>query len=144
MRRQLLLMLMINGVCLAGCGGPRSGPEPLPVDRVSCSKCGMLISSVSNAGEALVPGEETGFYDDIGCMAASATSMKRDARLFVQLADGAGWASVESAWFAVAPRTRSPMGYGFMAFAAEDEARRADTDGTARTWESIVRRMGDH
>lgn len=103
----------------------------------------MLISSASNAGEALVPGEETGFYDDIGCLAAAATSMKRDARLFVQLANGAGWAPVESAWFAVAPRTRSPMGYGFVAFAAQDEARRADTRGTARTWESIVRHMGE-
>lgn len=91
-----------------------------------------------------MPGEETGFYDDIGCLAAAATSMKPDARLFVQLADGAGWASVDSVWFAVAPRTRSPMGYGFTAFAAEDEARQADTGGTARTWESIVRRMGEH
>lgn len=91
-----------------------------------------------------MPGEETRFYDDIGCLAAAATSMKPDARLFVQLADDPGWASVESAWFAVAPRTRSPMGYGFMAFASEDEARRADTDGTARTWNSIVQRTGAH
>ena len=142
MGRRILQMLMFGVAFLAACGGPGSGPEPLPLDRVNCAKCSMLISTAANAGQALVPGEETRFYDDIGCLAADAAATTQGARRFVQLANGAGWASVDAVWFAVSPDASTPMAYGFAAFSAEAEARRADTKGLAWRWEEISLRAG--
>ncbi len=102
----------------------------------------MLISTAANAGQALEPGEETRFYDDIGCLAADAVALKQDAQLFVQLTNGAGWASAGSVWFAASPGVSTPMAYGFAAFSSEAEARRADAKGLALRWEEIVRRAG--
>ena len=53
-----------------GCGRKPLSPEPVPVDRVECARCGMLISSQSGGGEIVAAGEDTRFYDDVGCLAA--------------------------------------------------------------------------
>jgi hypothetical protein len=104
----------------------------------------MLISSVANAGEVLVPGEETRFYDDIGCLARDPVAMKAGATRFVQLAGGAGWATTGDAWFASSVSAGTPMGYGLVALATESAARAADREGRARGWDEIVRTAGAH
>ena len=139
MQSRLLQIVVIGMMLLSGCGGAKSGPEPLPLDRVNCAKCGMLISSLANAGQAVSREAETRFYDDIGCMAAD-TAMTGDANLFVQLADGTGWTPVTSAWFAASPQMSTPMGYGFTAHASEEAARKADAQPRAQSWAEIVRR----
>ena len=142
MRQQRFLAMLWMGVCLlAGCAGSGDGPEPLPLDRVNCATCTMLISDLANAGQVLVPGEETRFYDDIGCLAKGPAAAKPGARLFVRLANGTGWGEVDRLWFAITPAVRTPMGYGITAFLTEPEARRADINGSARDWKTIVARM---
>ena len=87
-------------VLLVGCGVRGNGPEPLPLDRVDCARCGMLISSDANAAEAIVPGAGTRFYDDIGCMAGDPAAVKAGVERFVRLADGTGWIPADAAYFA--------------------------------------------
>jgi copper chaperone NosL len=103
----------------------------------------MLISSAAGAGQALVVGEETRFYDDVGCLAKDAARLTAQARLFVQATNGAGWVDVESLWFAKPAAIQTPMGYGLAAYASEAGARGADRTGDAMRWEEVVRRLGD-
>jgi hypothetical protein len=133
---------LVLGVLSTGCAGTR-GPEPLPLDRVNCARCGMLISSAANAAEALVPGGETHFYDDVGCLATDPAAMKAGALRFVQVAGGAGWASTDVAWFASSATASTPMGYGFLAFSTESAARAADRDGRPRRWTEVVQAAGE-
>ena len=130
-------------VWLAGCAKATNGPEPLPLDRVNCARCGMLISSDANAAEAQTSGDDTRFYDDIGCLARDPAAAAPSIARFVRLAGGAGWATTESAWFAFSASARTPMAHGILAFAAEADARAADREGRARTWTEIASSSGE-
>lgn len=101
----------------------------------------MLISSAANAAEALAPGEETRFYDDIGCLASDPAAGRPGVRRFVQEADAAGWLDADAAYFAFSESVSTPMAHGVLAYASEPKARAADRDGRARTWADVVRSM---
>ena len=122
---------------LASCGATPPGPEPIPLDRVNCARCGMLISSDANAAQSQAHGRSTRFFDDIGCLATDEDARAPDANRYVRLVSGA-WATTESAWFARAASAHTPMDYGIVAFATEEEARRADRDGQVYRWPAIV------
>jgi copper chaperone NosL len=122
---------------LTGCGAAPPGPEPIPLDRVNCARCTMLISSDSNAAQSQAHGRSTRFFDDIGCLAADPEAHAGDANRYVRLVSGA-WATTGDAWFARSASVRTPMDYGILAFATADEARAADRDGQAYQWPAIV------
>ena len=126
-------------VATAGCGRRDAGPEPLPIDRVNCARCGMLISSSDNAGEIIASGEETRFYDDIGCLAGDAAQTVPGTRIWVHRTNGDEWIEAGSAWFAESAR-RTPMGHVIGAYASQTEASRDDVDGRARRWDDIIKR----
>lgn len=122
---------------LAGCGAARRGPESVPLDRVNCGRCGMVISSEVHAAQIQLRGQGTRFFDDIGCLASDSEARADGADRYVRLVSGV-WANADGTWFAVSDVVRTPMHHGVLAFANEDEARRADRDGQARTWPAIV------
>jgi copper chaperone NosL len=122
---------------LAGCGAAPPGPEPIPLDRVNCARCGMLISSDIHSAQSQSHGRSTRFFDDIGCLAADSDAHAEDANRYVRLVSDA-WSTTDAAWFARSASARTPMDYGILAFATEDEARAADRDGQAYQWPAIV------
>jgi hypothetical protein len=101
----------------------------------------MLISSAANAAEAVVPGEETRFYDDIGCMAGDASADQPGVERFVRPADGSGWIPADTAYFA-ASGAATPMAHGIVAFASARDAGAADRDARPRRWSEVVRMTG--
>jgi hypothetical protein len=98
----------------------------------------MLISSEVNAAEAQTPGEDTRFYDDIGCLVRDPVAAKPSTQRFVRLANSTGWALADSAWFALSASAVTPMAHGLQAFTTEAEARAADRQGRARSWHDVV------
>ena len=135
--KRRLLAASIAALLLTTCGGRRDGPEPIPLDRVNCARCGMLVSSEANAAQSRAPGEASRFFDDIGCLAADAKSRGEGTMRFVRLASG-GWSPAESAWFALSRDARTPMDYGILAFDKEESARAADREQQARRWPAVV------
>lgn len=115
--------------------------EPVPVGRVNCARCGMMISSERQSAEWVAPGEETRFYDDIGCLAADARTLPGGGVRFVHVT-GARWAPAENAFYARPPDESTPMGYGVVAFADRAAAAARDREGRARTWQELVRELG--
>lgn len=97
----------------------------------------MLISSDAHAAQSRAAGEATRFFDDIGCLAADPASRTESAQRYVRLASG-GWASAESAWFAVSEDVKTPMDYGFLAFEQRDAAARADKAHQAHRWTELM------
>jgi copper chaperone NosL len=98
----------------------------------------MVISRDTHAAQSNAHGLRTRFFDDIGCLAADGDARAGDANRYVRLVSGA-WATTESAWFARSASVKTPMDYGILAFATEEEARAADRDGQAHQWPAIVR-----
>jgi copper chaperone NosL len=95
----------------------------------------MVVSREAQSAEWVVPGEETRFYDDIGCLATDSRQAMGGAR-FVH-ADG-GWAAAETVFFARPPGESTPMGYGIVAFQSREQAAARDPRGKARTWKDLV------
>jgi copper chaperone NosL len=137
MRRTSAVWLIAS----VACGSGSLEPEPLPLDRVECARCGMMVSELAHAAQAVAPGDEPRFYDDRGCLAKDASALPADARLFVQLDGGKGWIEVQDAYFAIPAEARTPMGYGVTAFRAEEDAARADRAGRALRWADVVREL---
>ena len=123
-----------------GCAKRSLSPEPLPLDRVECARCRMLISTEGGGGEIVSATEDTRFYDDVGCLAADWEAQRGDARAYVRVGDG--WTDVQAASFAQPADARTAMGSGLVAFAAAGEARTADRAGRALTFGEIVRMSG--
>ena len=126
---------LLATVAVIGCAR-RVAPEPLPLDRYTCARCGMMISEIVDAAEYVSPKEETRFYDDLGCAEADAGSVPTGGRFFVRANGGADWISAGDAFFA---RTgdRTPMGYGFRAFSSGGEAQGRDREAKALRWEEV-------
>ncbi|HZR23019.1 MAG TPA: nitrous oxide reductase accessory protein NosL [Vicinamibacterales bacterium] len=138
------LALTIALLSMAGCAAPARSPEPVPVDKVECARCRMLVSSEVGAGQIVSSRQETRFYDDLGCLTADwAHQTKSDsafgatATAFVRLTSG--WTDARGVWFAHPAAARTAMGSGLVAYATVDEARAADRDGQALAWNEVLR-----
>jgi copper chaperone NosL len=134
MTRWIRLLIAVAAMAMASCSSGTLEPQPLALDVHNCAQCGMLISELSDAAQAVAPGEDARFYDDRGCLARDATRLPASARLFVQHDGGAGWVDVHEAFFAFPKDARTPMGYGLTAFRTKEAAAAGDREGRALSW----------
>ena len=133
--------LMIAVSWTIGCTAQARSPEPVPVDRVECARCRMLISTDSGGGEIVSSAEDTRFYDDIGCLASDWSTHRDRARAYVRVAGGR-WSEAGAASYAQPKGVETPMGSGIVAFATNAEARAADRSGRALTFDDVIRLSG--
>jgi nitrous oxide reductase accessory protein NosL len=138
---QRMVVTALACLMTAGCAAQARSPEPIPIDRVQCAFCGMVISTEVGAAQLVGGGEDTRFYDDIGCLVADRAARPDRASAFVRLADGT-WTDVATASFAYPPSAQTAMGSGLAAFATIAAARAADREGRAWTWDEIRQRAG--
>jgi hypothetical protein len=98
----------------------------------------MIVSTDVGAGEIVAARADTRFYDDVGCLVADWKANATDAMPFVRLAGG-GWTDARSAWFARPVSTRTAMGSGLVAYATAEDAKAADRDRRALSWQEVLR-----
>jgi hypothetical protein len=101
----------------------------------------MLISTDIGGGEIVSPGEETRFYDDIGCLAADWRAHSSGAHAYVRVA-GARWSDAAAASYARPDGARTAMASGYAAFSTAAEARAADRSGGVSSFDDVVRLTG--
>lgn len=124
------------------CTAQARSPEPVPIDRVECARCRMLISSERGTGEIVSATDDTRFYDDVACLAADWAQHGSTSSAFVRLVSGA-WSDAHTAWYARPTGLRTAMGSGFVAFATEGEARAADAASRALRFDEILQQAGE-
>jgi copper chaperone NosL len=128
----LLLLIFV------GCGPRELEPEQVPLEKVTCARCGMIVSREADSAEWVARGEEPRFYDDIGCLAADDPPSRGRSARFVRVA-GSRWTRAETAFYARPAGVSTPMGYGVVACATRQEAAATDRANRARTWTELVR-----
>jgi hypothetical protein len=101
----------------------------------------MLISNDTGGGEIVSAAEETRFYDDIGCLAGDWITHHDNAFAYVRLAGGR-WSEAQAASYAQPNGVQTAMASGVAAFATIAEARAADRDGRALTFDDVIRLTG--
>jgi copper chaperone NosL len=135
-RRIVLVSLL---AALVGCGGKPLEPEPVPLNQVTCARCGMVVSREADSAEWVARGEDPRFYDDIGCLATDDLPSRDRSARFVHV--GSRWEEAETVFFARPAGASTPMGYGVIAFASRQEAAARDRANRARTWAELVREL---
>ena len=134
--RRLAAAAALLGLLGAGACARRLGPEPLPLDRATCARCGMMISEIGDAAEYVSEREETRFYDDLGCAAEDAGRVPIRGKFFVRADGGAKWVDANDAFFAKT-NDRTPMGHGFFAFSTAAGAKARDARGRVLRWTDL-------
>jgi hypothetical protein len=99
----------------------------------------MLISTERGSAQIVSSGEDTRFYDDVGCLAADWAAHSNRAHAFVRV--GNGWVDASTAAFVRSTDARTAMGSGVVAFASAADAHAAG-DAAIMTFEAIVHRPG--
>lgn len=122
-----LALAALLGAALPSCGQARSGPlEPVEIHlgEDECAHCKMIISDDRHAAEVVTGQGSAAFYDDLGCllMKAAAGARPDPGGVFVRAFDGSGWLRGDTAFVLRSREIRSPMGFGFAAFASRDAA----------------------
>jgi hypothetical protein len=101
----------------------------------------MLISTTTGGGEIVSPGQDTRFYDDIGCLAADwAAHHEANAQAYVRI--DAAWREAQAASYAQPDRIQTAMASGIVAFETCEAARAADHAGRSLTFDEIVKLEG--
>ena len=139
--RLLAIGLALASLSAIACATRSLSPEALPLDRVECARCRMLISTEQGGGQIVSADAETRFYDDVACLAADWSTHRDHATAYVRLGSGA-WSEAKDASFARPAGTQTPMGSGLVAFATIAEARATDAGGSVLGWTEIVARTG--
>ena len=142
LRHAKAAIVMASSLWTIGCAAEARSPEPIPIDRVECARCRMLISSAAGSGEILSL-DDTRFYDDVGCLAADWAAHGSGARAFLRLPDGR-WQDAQTASYARPQGADTAMGWGFVAFASPADATAADRDRHALTFADLLRLTGGH
>jgi len=138
----LLVALTLSVAAPTACAKKSLAAESVALDRVECARCRMLISTDSGGGQIVSADDDTRFYDDIGCLAADWRARSGHGRAFVRIASG-GWGDAVDASFARPAAVATAMGSGIVAFALAADARAADREGRALTFDEVVRTSGD-
>ena len=123
-----------------GCTAQARSPEPVPVDRVECARCRMLISTEIGGGQIVSSKDDTRFYDDIACLAADWAAHADNTRAFVRVDDR--WTDALEASYARPAAARTAMGSGVAAFPTAARAQAADREGRALTFDDVVKMTG--
>ena len=102
------------------------GPPSIGYGRDRCDACGMIVGDARFAAAAR-EGTAVHRYDDVGCLAKHAGAAMASGRAtgLVHDFNTEGWVDAARAVFVRAPRIRTPMNYGIIAYADPAAARAA-------------------
>jgi copper chaperone NosL len=115
-------LAVLAAFSLAASACARGPAEPAPVDtrNDSCASCRMAVSDARFAAQLAAPGEETKFFDDIGCLVrylAKKPTLARGAVAFVADHRTREWVHASRALFTRRESLETPMASNLVAHA---------------------------
>lgn len=117
-----MMMVVASSLTLVSCNRERDLPTVV-ADRTTCSNCKMLVSETAYA-TAFRVGDEDQVFDDIGCMLdklSSAPEVKPD-HIWMRDFTSDTWIDAGSAFFAYHKELKTPMSFGYVAYAKQVDA----------------------
>ncbi len=95
------------------------GPPEIAYGRDLCMQCGMIISEVRYAAAYRLADGTERVFDDLGGLLTYGTEHAEldTADVWVHDVDTEEWIPASQAWYVITGDSRTPMGYGIVAFA---------------------------
>lgn len=112
-----------------GCeGGSSAAPSDPQYGVDTCARCQSPIKDPRFAAQYQLPDATVKLFDDPGCLVlALASEATPAAQIYFHDHDGDRWLAASDASLAHTPRTQSPRGYGWAAYASFGAAQEAVT-----------------
>ncbi len=110
------------------CAGDAAGPSTLDTKNETCRSCRMPVSDPKLAAQVAAPGEETRFFDDIGCLRdylSRSGPLPAGAVAYVADHRTGAWVGATRALFSRCPSVETPMESHLLAY-SDDASRAAD------------------
>ncbi|RSK28401.1 nitrous oxide reduction protein [Bacillus sp. HMF5848] len=125
MKRLLVFCTII--LLLAGCGGsPSYEPRDINPEIDVCVICNMSVAAIDHATEVIVKNGDVYTFDDIGCMLEFIVEREQNEndimKSYVTDFVTGEWVDFQSAHFTYDKRFWTPMAFGVIAFANEEDA----------------------
>lgn len=126
--RTLASLAMATLAFAIACGPKDPTPAPLDTATETCRSCRMPVSDPRLAAQLAVPGEESAFFDDIGCLRDFLRAQPSVPGSVAYVADHqtASWVRAADAVYSRCPALATPMGSHLIAHAGP-AARDADS-----------------
>ena len=130
-RACIVVLLLVAAACAR-----RATPASLDTANTSCHYCRMAVSDVHFAAQIAVPGVESQFFDDLGCLRdylkRAETKLPPRAVVFVADHRTGEWIPAATAVFTRAAGVSTPMNGGIIAHASAESRQqdRAAANGT--------------
>ncbi|GMB08275.1 nitrous oxide reductase accessory protein NosL [Thermolongibacillus altinsuensis] len=112
-------------------------PEEINPDIDVCMICNMSITAENYATEAILKDGTVHKFDDIGCMFEFMKQEDKEniAKLYVRDIETSEWIELEKAFFAYDRDYWTPMNYGVVSFASEENAKKyIEKEGKGQLW----------
>ena len=126
MKKMICISLLL--AIMAACSGGQSyEPVDINPDVDICEVCNMSIVSEVHATELISTEGEVCKFDDLGCMIQytekdGRISPEEIGKQYVRDLDSGDWTEIETAHFAYDQSFWTPMSYGVVSFATEEQA----------------------
>lgn len=126
MRKSICMFLLL--AVLSACSGEQAyEPVDINPDVDICEVCNMSIASELHATELFNTEGDVFIFDDLGCMLQYIEKDERIGRdeigkQYVRDLDSGDWVEIEAAYFAYDQAFWTPMSYGVVSFATEEQA----------------------
>jgi copper chaperone NosL len=120
----LLLLILAGLITVASCSSGPDFDEPPDIryGEDSCERCLMIINEARFAAAYVTDAGEIRRFDDIGGMVAYIDEISEDVAVFwVHDFDTEEWLKAEEAFY-VESQQQTPMGFGVIAFTAQQRA----------------------
>lgn len=116
----VILLLFV----LTGCSQQSYEPREISPTTDICKVCNMSISQMDYAAQIVFKNGDHNVYDDLGCLMADIIE-KGDEEIgaaYIKDAKSHQWINVKEATYVYASDIWTPMNYGVVAFASDEEA----------------------
>lgn len=131
-------------ILLAGCGnGAGNAPQAIDEDVDICATCTMMVQDNQFSAQIVEGSGEVFKFDDIGCMAMYINNYQPEGQPFVRDFYSKEWIAVDNALFVATADVETPMNYGFLPFANQENLDKflSESSGEELTWATILEKM---
>lgn len=117
--------LLVVVLLLSACGDESYEPREINPETDVCYVCNMSVTSVDYAAQVVLKNNDIVVFDDLGCLM---DYMKQNGEseigaAYIRDTNSSKWLNIKDASYIYSPDYWTPMNYGVLAFASEEEAK---------------------
>lgn len=119
------LGLILSVVLLTACGDEAYEPREVNPETDVCQICNMSVTHVDFAAQAVLKNKDIEVFDDLGCLMEYIEQNGEDeiGAAYIRDMNSNNWLNIKEATYVYSPDYWTPMNYGVLAFATEEEAK---------------------